>query len=461
MPKSFRIETDSMGEIAVSEDCYWGAQTQRALLYFAIGQDRLPPEMIRAFAMIKKAAALANQALGKLSTEKAELIAGVAEEIIAGQWDDHFPLSVWISGSGTQFNMNVNEVIANRAIAKVNGILGSKDPIHPNDHVNLSQSTNDVFPTAMQVATAVALKTVLLPAIQQLHDGLNQKAQDWKSLLKIGRTHLQDAVPLTLGQEFFGYVGLLSDQIRRIQSLLPELYPLAIGGTAVGTGLNAPPGFGENVAEQLAQMTGIPFVSGQNKFALQGSHDGLVLISGALKGLAVSLYKIANDIRLLACGPRAGLQELILPANEPGSSIMPGKVNPTQCEALTMVATQVMGLDAAVAFAGAGGSLEMNVYKPLIIYNILESIRLLAEGSVSFRVHLVQGLEANVKQLGSYLQRSLMLVTALTPVIGYDRAAQIAHKAYQEDLTLKEAALALGYISAEEFDRWVDPKQMV
>jgi fumarate hydratase class II len=454
-----RQETDSMGAIAVPADRYWGAQTQRSLTYFSIGEDQMPIEVVRALALVKKAAAIANWELGKLPQEKKQLIVQAAEEVIAGKLDAHFPLYVWMTGSGTQCNMNVNEVIANRAIELAGGVLGSKDPIHPNDHVNMSQSTNDIFPTAMNVAAAIALRERLLPQVRVLRDALQEKAAAWADIVKIGRTHLQDAVPLTLGQEFSGYVGMLDDNLERLETVLPGLYQLAVGGTAVGTGLNAPQGFGNCAAGHIAQLTGQPFASAANKFAVMGSHDAIVMASGALKTLAVSLYKIANDIRLLACGPRAGLHELDLAANEPGSSIMPGKVNPTQCEAMAMVAVQVMGYDTAVAFAGAGGSLEMNVYKPILIFNVIQSIRILSDSCRNFAQFAVVDMKANEKQIGRFLQESLMLVTALSPAIGYDKASKIAHLAHEKGLTLREAALTSD-VSAEEFDRLIDPYQM-
>jgi len=459
-PAKIRKETDSLGEIEVPADRYWGAGTQRSLLHFAIGDDLMPPEVIRALARLKKAAALANRELGRLPEDKAKLIIQAAQEVIAGKLDGNFPLHVWQTGSGSQSNMNVNEVIANRAIELAGGVLGSKDPIHPNDHVNLSQSSNDVFPAAMHLAAAAALNERLLPKLRKLREALEEKAKDWADIVKIGRTHMMDAVPLTLGQEFSGYVGMLDDNLERIKLALPGLYRLALGGTAVGTGLNAPPGFGALAVKHLAALTGLPLVPAPNKFAVMGAHDALVLASAVLKTLAVSLYKIANDIRLLGSGPRAGLNELQLPAHEPGSTIMPGKINPTQCEALAMAAVQVMGHDAAVAFAGAGGSLELNVYKPLIIFNVIQSIKLLADSCNNFTDFLVKGLTPNREQIDAYLHRSLMLVTALTPLIGYDRGAQIAHLAHAQGLTLKEAALKLGYVSEEDFDRLVDPYKM-
>jgi fumarate hydratase class II len=458
--QGMRWESDSLGEIEVPANRYWGAGTQRSLRHFAIGEELMPPEVIRALALVKKAAALANRDLGQLPADKATLILKAAEEVLAGKLEGNFPLHVWMTGSGSQSNMNVNEVIANRAIELAGGVLGSNEPIHPNDHVNLSQSSNDVFPTAMHLAAAEAIQERLLPKVRKLRDALEEKATSWAEIVKIGRTHLMDAVPLTLGQEFSGYVGMLDDNLERIQGALPGLYRLALGGTAVGTGLNAPKGFGTRAIEHLADLTGLPLGPATNKFTAMGAHDALVLASAVLKTLAVSLYKIANDIRLLGSGPRAGLHELELPANEPGSTIMPGKVNPTQCEALAMVAVQVMGYDAAVAFAGAGGHLELNIYKPLMIFNIIQSIKLLADSCNNFTDFLVQGLKPDKEQIHAYLHRSLMLVTALTPVIGYDQAARIAHLAQAQGLTLREAALKLGYLSAEDFDRLVDPYKM-
>ncbi|MBD1916784.1 MULTISPECIES: class II fumarate hydratase [Cyanophyceae] len=454
-----RQETDSMGAIAVPSDRYWGAQTQRSIRYFSIGQDKMPLEVVHAIAITKKASALSNAGF-KLPGEKADLIVQAADEVIDGTLDDHFPLHVWMTGSGTQCNMNVNEVIANRAIELAGGEMGSKTPIHPNDHVNMSQSSNDVFPTAMHIAAAQAIVHTLRPAVTRLRDALDEKAQAWADIVKIGRTHMQDAVPLTLGQEFSGYVGMLNDNLKRLEGCLPGLYELALGGTAVGTGINAGPGFAELAAEHIAAITGLPFVSAPNKFTVMGAHDAVVMASGVLKTLAVSLYKIANDIRLLSCGPRAGFAELQLPENEPGSSIMPGKVNPTQCEALAMVAVQVMGYDAAVAFAGASGSLEMNVYKPMMIFNLLQSVRLMADSCHNFTEFLVAGMTPNLKKIDQYVQQSLMLVTALSPAIGYDKASQIAHHAFEHDLTLKQAALALGYVSEAEFDQLMVPRRM-
>lgn len=455
-----RVETDSMGAIAVPVDRYWGAQTQRSLKYFSIGQDIMPMELIRALAMLKKAAAIANQERGKLSEEKTQLILQAASEVIDGFLDDHFPLHVWMTGSATQSNMNVNEVISNRAIELAGGVLGSKNPIHPNDDVNMSQSSNDIVPTAMNICIAIGLRDRLIPNVKKMRDALDTKAKAWDNIVKIGRTHLQDAVPLTLGQEFSGYVGQLDDNLKRIDSVFGGLYELAIGGTAVGTGLNTPPGFAERAVEIINEMTELPFIPAPNKFTAQASHDAIVMASGALKTLACSLLKIANDIRFLGCGPRCGFGELLLPENEPGSSIMPGKVNPTQCEAMTMVATQIMGYDAAVSFAGAQGHFEMQAYKPLMVFNVIQSINLLADSCNNFTDFLIEGLEPNRKRIDYLLTQSLMLVTALNPVIGYDKASKVAHLAAEKDLTLKEACLELGYISAEEFDRIVDPYKM-
>jgi fumarate hydratase class II len=455
-----RVERDSLGPVNVPGDKLWGAQTQRSLEHFSIGDDLIPREMIPAYAVVKKAAALVNHKAGRLGSSQKDLILQVCDEILDGQHQNQFPLHVWMTGSGTQFNMNVNEVIANRCSQISGQPLGSKKPVHPNDHVNMSQSSNDSFPTAMNIAASVGVKNRLQPAVTALRDALDAKATTWADIIKIGRTHLQDATPLTLGQEFSGYVGMLEDNLKRLDLALVGVYRLALGGTAVGTGLNAAPGFDEEIAAQIAQLTGLPFVTASNKFAVQGAHDDLVQLSATLKTLAVSLYKTANDIRLLSCGPRAGLHELNIPANEPGSSIMPGKVNPTQCEALAMLSVQVMANDVATAVGGAGGYLEMNVYKPLLIFNIMKSIRLMTDGCVNFRKFLVEGTEPNLKQIHAYVDRSLMLVTALSPVIGYDKASQVAHFALDHDLTLKDAALKLGMVSAEEFDRVVDPKKM-
>jgi fumarate hydratase, class II len=455
-----RVENDSLGSVNVPADKLWGAQTQRSLEHFSIGDDLIPREMIPAYAIVKKAAALVNHKAGRLGDTQRKLIVQVTDEILAGQHQEQFPLHVWMTGSGTQFNMNVNEVIANRCSQIAGQPLGSHKPVHPNDHVNMSQSSNDSFPTAMNVAAAIGVKNRLLPAVQTLRDALDAKAKSWSDVVKIGRTHLQDATPLTLGQEFSGYVGMLADDLERLEQALKGVYRLALGGTAVGTGINAEPGFDKEVAAQIAQLSGLPFVTAPNKFTVQGAHDDLVHLSGALKTLAVSLFKIANDIRLLSCGPRAGFAELIIPANEPGSSIMPGKVNPTQCEALAMVAAQVLAGDVAVAIGGAGGYLEMNVYKPLLIFNVCKSVRTMTDGCTNFRKFLVEGTEPNLKQIHNFLERSLMLVTALSPVIGYDKASQVAHYALDHDLTLKEAALKLGAVNAAEFDRIVDPAKM-
>jgi fumarate hydratase class II len=417
--------------------------------------------MIAAYAILKKAAANANHVGGRLDDQHHKLIVEVCDEILAGSHHDMFPLHVWMTGSGTQFNMNVNEVISNRCCQLAGTPLGSKAPVHPNDHVNMSQSSNDSFPTAMNIAAAVNVRQRVIPAVSGLRDAIAAKAEQWKHIVKIGRTHMQDATPLTLGQEWSGYVGVLSDNLDRIEDSLTGVYRLALGGTAVGTGINAAPGFGEAAAAEIAKLTGLPFASASNKFAVQGAHDALVQLSGTLRTLAVSLYKIANDIRLLSCGPRAGFAELVIPSNEPGSSIMPGKVNPTQAEALTMIAVQVMANDVAVGFGGAGGYLEMNVYKPLIIFNITHSITILADGCTNFRKFLIEGTEPNLKKIKEYVDRSLMLVTALSPVIGYDKSSKIAHYALDNDLTLKDAALKLGFVTEDEFDRVVDPAKMV
>jgi fumarate hydratase, class II len=449
-----------MGEVQVPADRYWGAQTQRSLHHFSIGEDRMPVEVIRAFGILKKAAALANLELGVLPKDKADLIVGAAEEVIDGTLDDHFPLFVWQTGSGTQSNMNANEVISNRAIEMTGGTMGSKTPIHPNDDVNMSQSSNDTFPTAMHIAAARAVHDVLLPPVRELRDALAARADEWADIVKIGRTHLQDAVPLTLGQEFSGYVGQLDDGIRRLEEALPGLYELAIGGTAVGTGLNAPAGFGAAAAAAIAELTGLPFIDAPNKFAALAAHDGLVHAHGAIRTLAVSLMKIANDIRWLGSGPRSGLGELDLPENEPGSSIMPGKVNPTQSEAMTMVCTQVFGNDVAITVAGSQGNFELNVFKPVMIRNFLHSARILGDACRMFRAFCVDGLEPNRERIAELVDRSLMLVTALTPKIGYDKAAEIAEKAHREGVTLKEAALGLGYLTEAEFDEAVRPDRM-
>jgi fumarate hydratase class II len=456
-----RVEKDSLGEVAVPASKLWGAQTQRSLEHFSIGTDLIPREMIAAYAVLKKAAANANHAGGRLDDQRHALIVRVCDEILAGQHQDMFPLHVWMTGSGTQFNMNVNEVISNRCCQLADTPLGSKTPVHPNDHVNMSQSSNDSFPSAMYIAAAVNVKQRLIPAVKSLHDAIAEKVEQWKSVIKIGRTHMQDATPLTLGQEWSGYEGALADNLDRIEDALKGVYRLALGGTAVGTGINAAPGFGEAAASEIAKLTGLPFVTAPNKFTVQGAHDALVQLSGTLRTLAVSLYKIANDIRLMSCGPRAGFAELLIPENEPGSSIMPGKVNPTQAEALTMIAAQVMANDVAVGFGGAGGYLEMNVYKPLIIFNVTHSITIMTDGCTNFRKFLVEGTKPNLKKIKEYVDRSLMLVTALSPVIGYDKASKIAHFAMDHDLTLKAAALQLGFVTEAEFDRVVDPAKMV
>src|ERR1700724_3646906 len=457
----FRTETDSLGEVRVPADKLWGAQTQRALEHFSIGQDLTPREMITAYAILKKAAANANHSGKRLPDKIRALIAQVCDEILAGRHQDMFPLHVWTTGSGTQFNMNVNEVISNRCCELAGTPLGSKTPVHPNDHVNMSQSSNDTFPSAMYIAAAVNVKQRLVPAVKNLRDAIAAKVEEWKDVVKIGRTHMQDATPITLGEEWSGYSGMLSDDLERIEDALHGVYHLALGGTAVGTGINAAPDFGEAAAAEIEKLTSLPFVCASNKFTVQGAHDAQVQLSGAQRTLAVSLYKIANDIRLMSCGPRAGFAELVIPANEPGSSIMPGKVNPTQAEALTMIAAQVMGNDVAVGFGGAGGYLEMNVYKPLIIFNITHSISIMADGCTNFRKFLVEGTKPNLKKINEYVERSLMLVTALSPVIGYDKASKIAHYAMDNDLTLKAAALKLGFVTEAEFDRVVDPKKMV
>lgn len=456
-----RIETDSMGAIEVPADRYWGAQTQRSLKYFAIGDDQMPRELIRAIGILKQAAAQVNQALGKLSAEQADWIEQAAEAVIGGDLDDHFPLRIWQTGSGTQTNMNANEVIANRAIELAGGQLGSKDPIHPNDHVNMSQSSNDTFPTAMHIAAVEEIVQRLLPSLRQLRQALDLKTQEFQDIIKIGRTHLMDAVPLTLGQEFSGYVSQLDKDLVRIEASLPDLYELAIGGTAVGTGLNTHPEFADRVAAAIAAKTGLPFISAPNKFAALAAHDAICMTSGALKTLAASLMKIANDIRWMGSGPRCGLGELQLPENEPGSSIMPGKVNPTQCEAMTMVCVQVMGNDAAIGIAASQGNFELNVFKPLMIFNLLHSIRLLADACRCFTDYLVVDMQPNYAQIEQFLHNSLMLVTALNPHIGYDNAAKVAKKAFVENTTLKAACLDLGLLTAEEFDRIVRPENML
>ena len=457
----FRRETDSMGAVDVPADKLWGAQTQRSLEHFSIGHDLMPREMITGYAILKRSAAVANHAGGRLNDTAHGLIVKTCDEILGGQHHDMFPLHVWMTGSGTQFNMNVNEVISNRCCQLAGTALGSKTPVHPNDHVNMSQSSNDSFPSTMYIAAAVNVTTRLVPAVTALRDAIDAKAKEWDGIVKIGRTHMQDATPLTLGQEWSGYAGMLSDNLERVTDALKGVYRLALGGTAVGTGINAAPGFAEAATAEIARYTGLPFVSAPNKFTVQGAHDALVQLSGTLRTLAASLYKIGNDIRLMSCGPRAGFAELLIPENEPGSSIMPGKVNPTQAEALTMLAVQVMANDVAVGFGGASGYLEMNVYKPLIISNIAQSITLLTDGCTNFRKFLIEGTRPNEKKIAEYVKQSLMLVTALAPVIGYDKASQIAHHAMDHDQTLKEAALELGFVSEQEFDRVVDPAKMV
>jgi len=458
---NYRIETDSMGEMKVPVDKYYGAQTARSLMNFKIGGEKFPRPMIKALGTVKKAAALTNKELGLLPAQKADLIVKAAEEVIDGKLDDHFPLVVWQTGSGTQTNMNANEVIANRAIELAGGTMGSKTPVHPNDDVNKSQSSNDVFPTAMHVAAVVEIQARLIPVATKLRDGLAKKSAEFKDIVKIGRTHLMDATPLTLGQEFSGYVQQLTNGLKRIDGALPRLYELALGGTAVGTGLNTHPQFAVKVAEKIAAITGWPFVSAPNKFEALAAHDALVELSGVLKTWAVSLMKIANDIRWLGSGPRCGLGEIHLPENEPGSSIMPGKVNPTQSEAMTMVCVQVIGNDVAVSVAGAGGNFELNVFKPVIIFNILQSLKLLSDACESFTENCLVGIAANEDVIKNHLNNSLMLVTTLNPHIGYDRAAEVAQKAHKEKITLKEAAVKLGFLKPEEFDRLVDPRKMI
>ena len=457
-----RIEKDTMGDIAVASDRYWGAQTQRSLKYFqaGAGRDTMPRELIKAFGILKKAAAQANMELKLLEKEKGDLVIRVADEVIAGKLDEHFPLVIWQTGSGTQTNMNVNEVISNRAIEVAGGVMGSKKPIHPNDDVNKAQSSNDTFPTAMHIA-AVEVLGALSAAVSELKKDLDQKAKAYAGVIKIGRTHLMDAVPLSLGQEISGWAQMLENDLKRIAATLPGLYELALGGTAVGTGLNTHPEFAERAAAKIAALTGRPFVSAPNKFEALAGHDALVFAHGALKTLACSLMKIANDVRWLASGPRAGLGEIHIPENEPGSSIMPGKVNPTQSEAITMICAQVLGNDVAINVGGASGNFELNVYKPLIIHNFIHSAKLLAKGVEGFNHHCVAGLEPNAARIDELMKKSLMLVTALNPHIGYDNAAKIAKKAHAEGTTLKEAALALGIVNAEDFDKWIKPEEMI
>ncbi len=458
---SKRVETDSMGEVHVPSDRYWGAQTQRSLENFKIGGHRFSASVIRAFGVVKKASAIANHKLGKLDKEKTDLITRAADEVIEGKLNDHFPLVVWQTGSGTQSNMNANEVISNRAIELAKGVIGSKKPIHPNDDVNKSQSSNDVFPTVMHVAAALDLKNKLLPSLVQLRKALEDKTKEFEAIIKIGRTHLMDATPLTLGQEFSGYAAQLAFAEARVAEAITPLYELALGGTAVGTGLNTHPKWAETVAAEIATITGQPFKTAPNKFAALAGHEAIVNASAALRTLAVACFKIASDVRLLGSGPRCGIGEVFLPSNEPGSSIMPGKVNPTQCEALTMVCTQVIGNDAAVGFAGSQGQFELNVFKPVLIHNLLESNQLLADAMASFRENCVVGIEPNREQITRHLNNSLMLVTALNQVIGYDAAAKVAKTAFEKNLTLKEAALQLGLITAEKFDEVVRPEKMI
>jgi fumarate hydratase class II len=456
-----RIESDSLGPIEVPATAYWGAQTQRSLVNFAIGQERMPLPVIHALALIKKAAARVNQRIGDLPAEHARLIEQAANEVLSGQHDAQFPLVVWQTGSGTQSNMNVNEVLAGRANELAGQGIGGKAPVHPNDHVNRAQSSNDCFPTAMHIAAAQGIQQQLLPALRELRSGLQEQSERYAKQLKTGRTHLMDATPMTFGQELSAFVAQLGYAERAIHSALPAVYELAQGGTAVGTGLNSPHGFGEAIAAELAALSGLPLVSAPNKFAALAGHEALVTLSGALKTLAVALMKIANDLRLLGSGPRAGFAEVRLPANEPGSSIMPGKVNPTQCEALSMLACQVIGNDSTITLAASHGHLQLNVFKPVLIHNLLQSIRLLADGCHNFQVHCVAGLEADSARMAEHLERGLMLVTALNPHIGYDKAAQIAKQAYQNGSTLREEALALGYLSNEQFNAWVRPELML
>ena len=458
---NYRTEKDSMGEIQVPGDSYWGAQTARSLAFFDIGTEKMPSEIIESYGVVKKACAMVNRELGLLSPSKAHAIIQAAEEVSSGALKAHFPLSVWQTGSGTQTNMNVNEVIANRAIEILSGALGSKNPVHPNDDVNMSQSSNDTFPTVMHMAAVAAIMDRLIPALEGLQSTLETKSQEFSHIVKIGRTHLMDAVPLTLGQEFSGYVTQLRYGVERVEGCLPRLFRLAIGGTAVGTGFGSPPDFGDNVSRKIAELTGKPFTTAENKFEAMAGHDAIVETSGALKTVACSLMKIAGDVRWLASGPRCGIGEIVLPANEPGSSIMPGKVNPTQAEALTMIAAQVMGNDVTIAIAGASGNFELNVFKPVIIYNLLQSIRLLADGCKSFDRHCAVGISADETVIARHLAGSLMLVTALNKHIGYDKAAKIADKAYQDKISLKEAAVALKLLTGVEFDAYVNPSAMI
>ena len=456
-----RKEKDSMGQIEVPDDRYYGAQTQRSLQNFKIGGERFQRELIRAYAILKKAAAVSNESAGKLDSNISQAIIQAADEVIEGKLDEHFPLVVWQTGSGTQSNMNFNEVIANRAIEILGGQLGSKDPVHPNDHVNMSQSTNDTFPTAINIAAAEMVFNQLIPSLKKLLKSLAQKSKDFDSIVKLGRTHLQDATPLSLGQEFSGYASMINHNIERLEASLDQCYELAMGGTAVGTGINSYEGFAESVAKNIASITGLPFKSASNKFEAVATQDSIVELSGSLKTLSASLFKIANDIRWLASGPRSGIGEIIIPSNEPGSSIMPGKVNPTQCEAMTMVCTQVMGNDLTISIAGASGNFELNVFRPVIAYNIIQSIRLLNDACDSFRKNCTDGITPNKDRIKSNLYDSLMLVTALNPHIGYDKAAEVAKKAHKDNTSLKEAVIELGYLSEEDFDKLVDPNKMI
>ncbi len=460
MENKLREENDSLGEVQVPKNKLWGAQTQRSLKYFNIGEELIPREMIESYVILKKAAAIVNYNEKKLNKAQKDLIVQVCDEILNGEHQNQFPLHVWMTGSGTHFNMNINEVISNRCSQLAGKPLGSKIPVHPNDHVNMSQSSNDTFPTAMNISVAISIKERLIPSVILLRDALGKKSEEWKDIIKVGRTHMQDATPIKLGQEFSGYMSMLDDNLERLSDSLKGVYKIALGGTAVGTGINSSPEFGEKTAEKIANLTKIPFITANNKFAVQGSHDDIVMVSGALKTLATSLFKISNDIRLLSCGPRCGFNEINIPSNEPGSSIMPGKINPTQCEALAMISVQVMANDMAVTMGGAGGYLEMNVYKPLMIHNIMQSIRIMVDGCHNFTKFLVEGMTVNEEQINYFLERSLMVVTALSPVIGYDKASNVAHYALENDLTIKEAALKLNYISKEEFERVVDPLKM-